>query len=196
MTSAALQSFPMVCALRAAMTLGLMFPAAIASADSSLKICGRATVTMPSLEQHRAWLASNTRYGPEQAEQFFKDGRSAGDNYVQYQMIYQEEEAASAWFDIQGESGLREANEQAIKQWVCKRKDYPVVFLIGLEAASMKAGTLYVTPRKGQYVIVSLRKSKKITPVRLAGSNKLICSNLKDVDSSEVGCTHPSIYIK
>jgi hypothetical protein len=196
MKSAALQSFPLACALRAAVTLGLMFPAAIASADSGVKICGRATVTMPSFEQHRAWLASSTRYGPELAEQFSKDGRSAGDNYIEYQMLYHPEVAASGWFDIQGLSGLREANEKVLKQWVCDRKDYPVVFLIGLEAASMEAGTLYVTPRKGQYVIASLRKSKKTTPVRLAGSNKLICPNLKDLDSSEVGCTHPSIYIK
>jgi hypothetical protein len=196
MTSAALQSFPVVWALRAAMTLGLMFPAAIASADSSVKICGRAAVMMPSFEQHRAWLASNTRYGPELAGQFFKDGRSAADNYVAYQMLYHPEVAASGWFDIQGLSGLSEANEKVLKQWVCERKDYPIVFLIGLEAASIKASTLYVTPRKGQYVIVSLRKSKKTTPVRLAGSNKLICSNLKDLDSSEVGCTHPSIHFK
>jgi hypothetical protein len=196
MTSAALQSFPIACALRAAMTLGLMFPAAVASADSSVKICGRAKVTMPSFEQHRAWLASNTRYGPELAEQFSKDGRSAGDDYIQYQIVYHEEEAASGWFDIQGLSGLSEANEKVLKQWVCARKDYPVVFLIGLEAASIKRGTLYVTPSKGQYVIVSLRKSKATTPVRLAGSNKLICSNVKDSDSSEVGCTHPSKYFK
>ena len=111
-------------------------------------------------------------------------------------LLYHEEVAASGWFDIQGVSGLLEANEKVLKQWVCERKDYPIVFLIGLEAASIKAGTLYVTPRKGQYVIVSLRKSKKATPVRLAGSNKLICSNLKDLDLSEVGCTHPSIYFK
>jgi hypothetical protein len=182
--------------VRAAMALGLMFPAAIASADSSVKICGRAAVTMPSFEQHRAWLASNTRYGPELAEQFFKDGRSAGDNYVEYQIVYHEEEAASAWFDIQGLSGLSQANEKVLKQWVCDRKDYPIVFLIGLEAASIKRGTLYVTPRKGQYVIVSLRKSNKVTPVRLAGSNKLICPDLKDLDSSETGCTHPSIYFR
>jgi hypothetical protein len=173
-----------------------MFPAAIASADSGVKICGRATVTMPSFEQHRAWLASSTRYGPELAEQFSKDGRSAGDNYIEYQMLYHPEVAASSWFDIQGLSGLSEANEKVLKQWVCDRKDYPVVFLIGPEAASIEAGTLYVTPRKGQYVIVSLRKPKKTTPVRPAGSNKLICPNLKDLDASEVGCTHPSIYIK
>jgi hypothetical protein len=196
MTSVALQNFPVACALRAAMTLGLMFPAAIAFADSSVKICGRAAATMPSFEQHRAWLASNTRYGPELADQFFKDGRSAGDNYVEHQMLYHPEVAASGWFDIQGVSGLREANEKVLKQWVCARKDYPIVFLIGLEAASIKRGTLYVTPRKGQYVIVSLRKSKKTTPVRLAGSNKLICSDLKDLDSSEPGCTHPSVYFK
>jgi hypothetical protein len=196
MTSAALQSLPLACALRAAMALGLIFPAAIASADSSVKICGQAKVTMPSFEQHRAWLAANTRYGPELAEQFFKDGRSAGDNYVEYQMVYHPEVAASGWFDIQGLSGLREADEKVLKQWVCGRKDYPIVFLIGLQAASIQRGTLYVTPRKGQYVIVSLRKSNKITAVRLAGSNKLICSNLKDLDSAEVGCTHPSKYFK
>jgi hypothetical protein len=161
-----------------------------------VKICGRAKVIMPSFEKHRAWLASNTRYGPELADQFFKDGRSAGDNYVEYQMLYHPEVAASGWFDIQGLSGLSEADEKVLKQWVCERKDYPIVFLIGLEAASIKRGTLYVTPRKGQYVIVSLRKSKKTTPVRLAGSNKLICPNLKDLDSSEVGCTHPSVYFR
>jgi hypothetical protein len=171
-----------------------MFPAAIAFADSSVKICGRAAVTMPSFEKHRAWLAANSRYGPEQADQFFKDGRAAGDNYVEYQMLYHPEVAASGWFDIQGTSGLLEANEKVLKQWVCARKDYPIVFLIGLEAASIRAGTLYVTPRKGQYVIVSLRKSKKTMPVRLAGSDKLICPDLKDLDSSEVGCTHPSVY--
>jgi hypothetical protein len=191
-----LQSFPLACALCAAMTLGLLFPAAIASADSSVKICGQAKVTMPSFEKHRAWLASNTRYGPELAEQFFKEGRSAGDNYVEYQMLYHPEVAASGWFDIQGLSGLSQADEKVVKQWVCKRKDYPIVFLIGLEAASIRQGTLYVTPRKGQYVIVSLRKSKETMPVRLARSNKLICSNLKDMDSSETGCTHPSIHFR
>jgi hypothetical protein len=196
MTSATLQSLPLARALPAAMILGLLFPATIAFADSSVKICGRAAVKMPSFEKHRAWLAANTRYGPEQAEQFLKDGRSAGDNYVEYQMLYHPEVAASGWFDIQGTSGLLEANEKVLKQWVCARKDYPIVFLIGLEAASMKAGTLYVTPRKGQYVIVSLRKSKKTTPVRLAGSNKLICPDLKDLDSSKVGCTHPSVYFR
>ena len=130
------------------------------------------------------------------AEQFFKDGRAAGDNYVEYQMFYHPEAAASGWFDIQGLSGPSEANEKVLKQWVCGRKDYQIVFLIGLEAASIKQGTLYLRPRKGQYVIVSLRKSNKTTPFRLAGSNKLMCSNLKDLDSSETGCTQPSIHFR
>jgi hypothetical protein len=175
-----------------------------AEGDSRIVVCAQSRVTMPSAEEHRAWLAADSRYGEEISSKFATDARTQGDNYLQYQMFYLPEyPGGSGWFDITGLTGLREARSQRVKEWTCDNNEsYPIVFLIGLEAKTIREGTLYVSPQRGLYTLVSLKdlsKPGKPMPVRLSGSNKLVCTDLRtsakfedEEGSPEIACSHPA----
>jgi hypothetical protein len=176
--------------------------------DSSIVICAQSRVTMPSAEQHRSWLASDSRYGPEISSKFAREARNQGDNYIQYQIIYLPEyPGGSGWFDITGLTGLREARRRPVKEWTCDNNEsYPIVLLVGVEAKAIREDTLYVSPKRGLYTLISLRdlsKSGKPTMVRLFNSNKLICTDLRtsakfdeEGSSSEIACSHPAPYFE
>src|SRR5262249_39010727 len=172
--------------------------------DSRIVICAQSRVTMPSAEQHRAWLAADSRYGADIASKFATDARTQGDNYLQYQMFYLPEyPGGSGWFDITGVTGLREARSQRVKEWTCDNNEsYPIVLLIGLEAKAIREGTLYVSPKRGLYTLVSLKdlsKSGDPMMVRLHDSNKPICRDLRtsakfdeEEASPDIECSHPA----
>jgi hypothetical protein len=178
------------------------------AADSRIVICAQSRVTMPSAEQHRAWLAADSRYGADIASKFATDARTQGDNYIQYQIFYLPEyPGGSGWFDITGLTGLREARSRPVKEWTCDNNEsYPIVLLIGLEAKSIREGTLYVSPNRGLYTLVSLTdlsKSGNPMMVRLFGSNKLVCTDLRtsakfdeEESSPEIECSHPAPHFE
>jgi hypothetical protein len=179
-----------------------------AAEDSRIVVCAQSRVTMPSAEQHRAWLASDSRYGGDIASKFAADARNQGDNYIQYQMFYLPEyPGGSGWFDITGLTGLREARSRPVKEWTCDTNEsYPIVLLIGLEAKAIREGALYVSPNRGLYTLVSLRdlsKSGNPMMVRLFGTNKLVCTDLRtsakfdeEELSSEIECSHPAPHFE
>jgi hypothetical protein len=186
----------------------VLLPHPVSAADSHIVVCAQSRVTMPSAEQHRAWLAADSRYGAEIASKFATDARTQGDNYLQYQMFYLPEyPGGSGWFDITGLTGLREARSQRVKEWTCDNNEsYPIVLLIGIEAKAVREGTLYVSPKRGLYTLVSLRDlSKSGNPMKvvLFDSNKPICSDLRtsakfedDEGSSEIECSHPAPHFE
>jgi len=178
----------------------LAFSNFAAAADASIIICSKDMVTMPSIEQHRAWLTENKRYGSELAAEFVAEARASGDDYLQYQIIYQPELSGSLFFDLQGLSGLLEAKPRPFRKSICDaKKYYPLVILIGLELKSTSRGVLYVSRRIGLVTLISLgrlRNTHKAVPVRIFRSNTLLCPDLKDDYSSEIGCSHPSQYFK
>jgi hypothetical protein len=186
----------------------VFLPRPASAADSRIVVCAQSRVTMPSAEQHRAWLAAESRYGAEIASKFATDARTQGDNYLQYQMFYLPEyPGGSGWFDITGLTGLREARSQRVKEWICDNNEsYPIVLLIGIEAKTIREGTLYVAPKRGLYTLVSLRdmsKSENPMKVALVDSNKPICGDLRtsakfedDEGSSDIECSHPAPHFE
>jgi hypothetical protein len=176
--------------------------------DSRIVICAQSRVTMPSAEQHRAWLAADSRYGAEIAEKFATEARSQGDNYIQYQIFYLPEyPGGSGWFDITGLTGLRQAPTQRVKEWTCDNNEsYPIVLLIGVEAKTIQENALYVSPKRGLYTLVSLRdlnKSGNPIVVRMSDSSKLVCTDLRTFAkfdeeelSPEMECSQPAPHFE
>jgi len=186
----------------------VFLPRPASAADSRIVVCAQSRVTMPSAEQHRAWLAADSRYGADIASKFATDARRQGDNYIQYQIFYLPEyPGGSGWFDITGLTGLRETRSRPVKEWACDNNEsYPIVLLIGLEAKAIREDTLYVSPKRGLYTLVSLRdqsKSGKPIMVRLFDSKKLVCSDLRtsakfdeEEVSPEIECSHPAPHFE
>jgi hypothetical protein len=155
-----------------------------ASAQAGMIICQQSKGKMPSREQHRAFLATNPRYGPEMAEQFYRRYKPFGDDYLRFQIHYfPEHPGASGWFDVNGETGLAESNSVTIKEWSCKiDKDYPVLLMIGIEPRSIRNGTLYVARRENTATILSLSqlaKADRPVPMRLDNSGRLVCPDVR-----------------
>jgi hypothetical protein len=55
------------------------------------------------------------------------------------------------------------------------------LFMIGVQLVSMRQGALYVSFKRGAYNIVSLfsLRDAKAIPVRLAGSNEVVCIDVR-----------------
>jgi hypothetical protein len=151
--------------------------------NQAITYCSQATVEMPSADRHRSWLAENSRYGPEEATKVNELVARFGQHYLDYQLILHAELSASGWFDIEGLSGLQEAKMSKKSLWACNEgeNDYPLLFMIGVQLVSMRQGALYVSFKRGAYNIVSLfsLRDAKAIPVRLAGSNEVVCIDVR-----------------
>lgn len=187
------------------LALILCWPALIvltAPAQTRMTICAQVKVRLPSLEQHRASLAENPRYGPELAEDFDRRAKPSGDDYLHFQVHYfAEYPGASGWFDIVGLTGLAESEQVSIKDRTCSMEDYPLVLLIGIEPKSVRNGTLYVVRRKNITTLVSLRHSAKANrpiPMRLRSSGRLVCADLRTAvfDDEDRSCADVSSFFR
>jgi hypothetical protein len=153
--------------------------------------CGRATVAMPSPEAHRAWLAKDVRYGPDDAAAFAGKVKRFGPHVLEYQVIVAEVMSASAWFDLEGHGGLREAKVRMIKKPSCEQdKYYPLVALVGMKARSIERNALLVAKSPGAYEVISIKGHPEGKPyaLRLAGSREVLCKDIRDCEGL---ATHP-----
>ena len=147
--------------------------------------CGRATVVMPSPEAHRAWLAKDVRYGADDAAAFADKVKRFGPHVLDYQIIVAEQMSASAWFDLEGHGGLREAKVRTIKKPSCEEdKFYPLVVLVGMKARSIARDALFVAKSPGAYEVISLKGHPEGKPfaLRLAGSRAIVCRDIRACD--------------
>ena len=82
-----------------------------------------------------------------------------------------------------------------MNNWACKRgeKDYPLLFMIGVQPDSIRQGVLYVSLKRGVYNIISLSslRDAKTIPVRLTASNELVCN---DVQHCVGLASHPVLH--
>lgn len=146
-------------------------------------VCARATVVMPSAEAHLAWLEKDMRYGPDDAAAFADKVKRFGPRVLDTQIFVAEQMSASAWFDLEGYAGIREAKARVVRKLSCEEdRFYPLVALIGMTARSMSRGALFVTRRPGTYEIVSIKGHPEGKPfaLHLAGSRELLCRDIRD----------------
>ena len=147
--------------------------------------CGRATVVMPSAEAHRAWLAKDVRYGADDAAAFADKVKRFGPHVLETQIIVAEQMSASAWFDLEGYGGLREAKVRTIRKPRCDEdKYYPLVVLVGMQARSIERDALVVAKSPGAYEVISLQGHPEGKPfaLRLAGSREALCTDIRDCE--------------
>jgi hypothetical protein len=145
--------------------------------------CGRATVVMPSAEAHRAWLEKDPRYGADDAAAFADKVKRFGPHVLDYQVIVGEVMSASAWFDLEGHGGLREAKVRMIKKPSCEEdKYYPLVALVGMTARSIERDALFVAKNPGAYEVISIKGHPEGKPfaLRLAGSREIVCRDIRE----------------
>jgi hypothetical protein len=169
-----------------ALVLGLSAPALAAP----VRVCGRATVVMPSTEAHQAWLEKEQRYGPDDAAAFADRVKRFGPRVLDTQIIITEAMGASAWFDLEGYGGLREAKVRTIKKLTCNSDAYyPLAALVGIEPRSISREALFIARHPGAYTVISLKGHPEGKPfaLRLAGSGEIVC---KDIRACEVAA-HP-----
>jgi hypothetical protein len=174
------------------LTVAILLGALPGSTDAApVHNCGRATVTMPSAEAHRAWLAKDVRYGAGDAAAFADKVKRFGPHVLEYQIIVAELMSASAWFDLEGYGGLREAKVRTIRKPSCEEdKFYPLVVLVGIKAYSITRDALFVAKSPGAYEVISLKGHPEGRPfaLRLAGSREIVC---KDIRACESIAAHP-----
>jgi hypothetical protein len=176
-------------AFTVAITFGLAAPALAAP----IHVCGRATAVMPSAAAHRAWLEKDQRYGPDDAATFAERVKRFGPGVLDTQVIMAEEMGASAWFDVEGYGGLREAKVKTIKKLTCDTDAYyPLVLLVGIKALSISRNALFIAKSPGAYTVISLKGHPEGKPfaVRLAGSREIVC---KDIRACEGIAAHPRL---
>jgi hypothetical protein len=150
-----------------------------------VRVCGRATVVMPSAEAHRAWLEKDVRYGPDDAAAFAERVKRFGPHVLEHQVIVADVMSASAWFDLEGHGGLREAKVRTIKKPSCEQdKYYPLVALVGMKAQSIARDALFVTKSPGAYEVISIKGHPEGKPfaLRLAGSGQVVCADIRACD--------------
>jgi hypothetical protein len=93
--------------------------------------------------------------------------------------------SASAWFDLEGHAGLREARVRMIKKPSCEAdKYYPLVALVGMKARSIERDGLVVTKSPGAYEVISIKGHPEGKPfaLRLAGSGEVVCADIRDCE--------------
>jgi len=152
--------------------------AAIAGQDE-FDYCYQSKVEMPTLNQHRAWLEQNPRYGVEFAAPYYARAKMYGDKFVQYQIYYQKERSYSRFAEIFSWAGIREAKGNVITDTQCK---FPIVFMVGLKPKSIKDRVLYVSDGRGLFSILDLghmKPSRRPFQIKLIGSNKTICRDIR-----------------
>jgi hypothetical protein len=150
-----------------------------------VRVCGHATVVMPSAEAHRTWLAKDVRYGADDAAAFADRVKRVGPRVLEFQVIVAEQMSASAWFDLEGHAGLREAKVRKIRKPACEAdRYYPLVALVGMTARSIEGGALFVVKSPGAYQVISIKGHPEGRPfaLRLASSRELICADIRDCD--------------
>jgi len=168
----------------AALALALALSTAPALA-APIHLCERAAVVMPSPETHRAWLEKDVRYGPDDAAAFADRVKRFGPGVLNTQIVVADEVGASAWFDIEGYSGLREAKIRMIRKRDCDTDPYyPLVVLVGLKARSISRNALFVAKSRGTYEVIALkpRAKGKTFALRLAGSGEIVCRDFRACD--------------
>jgi hypothetical protein len=151
-----------------------------------VRVCARATVVMPSAQAHRAWLARDARYGAEDAAAFADRVKRVGPRVLDFQVTVAEQMSASAWFDIEGYAGLREAKVRTFKRLSCDEdKYYPLVTLVGMKARSIEGDALLVVKSPGAYEVISIKGHPEGTPfaLRLAGLREVVCADIRDCDA-------------
>jgi len=164
-----------------ALALGASAPALAAP----IHLCERAAVVMPSPEAHRVWLEKDVRYGPDDAAAFADRVKRFGPGVLGTQVVVADEVGASAWFDIEGYSGLREAKIRMIRKRDCDTDPYyPLVVLVGLKARSLSRDALFVAKSRSTYEVIALknRAKGKTFALRLAGSGELLCRDFRACD--------------
>lgn len=149
-----------------------------ASSSATPPVCYKSTATLPTLQQQRAWLRDNKRYGPEAAAGYYAVAKRFGDNFIQYQVHYQAEPSGSLSSDIANYNGIKDKGTGEGKS-ACHA---PYVYLVGLKPVSIKGDAIYVSESRGLYSVVSLgslEKSKRPFQLKLAGSDKMLCKDFR-----------------
>jgi hypothetical protein len=171
-------------ALLTVLTVAVLLGALPARAEPP-RICARATVVMPTAQAHHAWLAKDVRYGADDAAAFADKVKRFGPHVLETQVIVGEVMSASAWFDLEGHAGLREAKVRMIKKPSCEEdKYYPLVALVGMKARALERDALVVVKSPGAYEMISIAGHPEGTPfaLRLAGSREVLCKDIRDCE--------------
>jgi hypothetical protein len=131
-----------------------------ADAETRLKVCAQANLRMPSPEEHANWLENNQRYGADVANAF--RNKLSENNYLEYQLYFLDGyPGASGWFDITSLIGVSQASKVVSKAYSCGSDEYPLLILIGPRLTSIKNNVIYVSAKKGNYTVVSLKSKMK-----------------------------------
>ena len=146
------------------------------SAAEPLTMCVQAEARLPTLEQQRDYIARNSRYGSDWADEYFGVAKKYGDDFIQYQVHYQPEASGSLRNDIKNYNGLKETPTE---RGGCEP---PVILLVGLKPVSIDGKAISVTEARGLYSLVSvatIEAAKRPSQLRLAGSNKVLCEDFR-----------------
>jgi hypothetical protein len=154
-------------------TFGLLLTMTTASGAESVTVCLQAKIKLPTLQEHRTYLQQNPRYGKDWADEYFNVAKQYGDHFFQYQVHYQPEASGSLRGDIKNYNGLKAA---PIEPNNCAP---PVILLVGLKAISIDGKALSVTESRGLYSLISLARGQGVTQLKLAGSNKILCQEIR-----------------
>lgn len=152
---------------------------------NSVNACMQARMQLPDIEAHIKALRENSRWGEDIVSYFDQGQKEFGQEFLTYQVFFQGGLSGSAWVDIDSISGAINASKFAIDvEWKCGDPSlYPLLVLIGLKTTKFAQGTVYATPEPGLYSIVPLhRLGSTGAPIelRLAGSGKLICPDIRE----------------